>query len=410
MAIGGVPVRRASIAQGITVVTAGFLPILAIISMFPAVPAMISHFSDDPAAAIKVPSMVTAPGLSIAIVALFAGFLVDRYGRRLLLLSATFSYAIIGTVPFFLESLDAVYASRLLLGVSEAFIITTLNTLIADYWDDRGRRHWLTIQMIAGPAVSSAVIFFSGTLAAWKWNGIFLLYLVAFPIALAMLKYLFEPQHQTAAAVQSEVGHAAEVVPVPWLMLVRIGGMTLFSSILYYVFIVNGGVVWQELGIGDPARIGQLTALPSLFIVVGAVAFWLLGRRGMESRLQILIFLATLGAGLAIIGNATSTTEMIIGICIQQTGAGMAIPVLIHWAQSQLPPAHRGRGMGVWTSAFFFGQFLSPLVVNLARTGMGTMQDAFFAGGLLGIVGAVAVLVILPKPNRAAVAPHQGAV
>jgi MFS family permease len=405
------PVRRASIAQGITLVTAGFLPILAIISMFPAVPAMISHFSDDPAAAIKVPSMVTAPGLSIAIVALFAGFTVDRYGRRRLLLAATFAYAIIGAVPFFLESLDAVYASRLLLGVFEAFIITTLNTLIADYWDDRGRRHWLTIQNMAGPAISSAVIFFAGSLAAWKWNGIFLLYLVAFPIALAMLKWVFEPQRQLpAAAIAEAQSDAATAVPIPWVTLAQIGGLTLFSSVLYYVFIVNGGVVWQELGVADPARIGQLTALPSLFIVAGAIAFWVLGRLGLASRFQILIFLATLGAGLAVIGSATTITEMIIGICLQQTGAGMAIPVLIHWAQSQLPAAHRGRGMGVWTSAFFFGQFISPLIVNLVSTEAGSMQGAFFATGLVGVAGAVVALAILPSHTRAAVAPNQGAV
>lgn len=401
MAVDTISVRRAGIPQGITVVIAGFLPILAIISMFPAVPAMITHFSDDPSAGLKVPSMVTAPGLSIAIVALFAGVLVDRFGRRLLLLAATFSYGIIGAVPFFLESLNAVYASRLLLGLSEAAIITTLNTLIADYWDDRGRRHWLTIQNMAGPALSSLVIYFAGTLAAWKWNGIFLLYLVAFPIAFAMWKWVFEPQSDAAARAMLSMDRADNATHFPWATMIRIGLLTLFSSILYYIFIVNGGVVWQELGIGDPARIGQLTALPSLFIVAGAMAFWLLGRWGLDSRFQILIFLATLGAGLAVIGSADNTTEMIIGICLQQTGAGMAIPVLIHWAQQQLPYAHRGRGMGVWTSTFFFGQFISPIIISFISSGMGTMQDAFLIGGLIGVAGAGAAFVLLPRHGRA---------
>ena len=66
---------------------------------------------------------------------------------------------------------------------------------------------------------------------------------------------------------------------------------------------------------------------------------------------------------------------------IQQTGAGMAVPTLIAWAQSKLPVAHRGRGMGVWTAAFFFGQFSSPLLVSLLRGGLGTMQGAFLALG-----------------------------
>ncbi|OYZ40183.1 MAG: hypothetical protein B7Y31_06960 [Novosphingobium sp. 16-62-11] len=126
--------RTPGLPQGLTVIIAGFLPILAIVSMFPAIPAIIGHFAPtDPTAGTKVPSMVTAPGLTIALVAMFAGLLVDRFGRRNLLLISTFFYGIVGTAPFFLESLDAIYASRLLLGLCEAAILTTINTLIADF-------------------------------------------------------------------------------------------------------------------------------------------------------------------------------------------------------------------------------------------------------------------------------------
>ena len=115
--------RKAGFAQGITVVLAGFLPILAIVSMFPAVGAMIGHFApSDPSAATKVPSMVTAPGLTIALVALLMGVLVDKYGRRRLLLISTFSYGFIGVLPFFLEDLDWIYASRLLLGLDHRLV------------------------------------------------------------------------------------------------------------------------------------------------------------------------------------------------------------------------------------------------------------------------------------------------
>ena len=127
------PERKAGVPQGLIVILTAFLPILAIVSMFPAVGAMIGHFApSDPTAATKVPSMVTAPGLSVAIIALFAGVFVDKVGRRKLLLVATFFYGIVGAIPFFLDNLDHIYASRLLLGVCEAVILTTVNTLIAD--------------------------------------------------------------------------------------------------------------------------------------------------------------------------------------------------------------------------------------------------------------------------------------
>jgi MFS family permease len=392
------PTRVAGVSQGVTVVIAAFLPILAIISMFPAVPAMIQHFSADPAARIKVPSMVTAPGLTIAIVALFMGMLVDRFGRRRLLLVSTFCYGFFGALPFLLESLNAVYASRLLLGVSEAAILTTLNTLIADYWDDKGRRNWLTVQGLAGPALSSVVIYFAGTLVNWRWNAIFLMYLIGLPIFVAMWAWLYEPSGETrpshAAGLQTG---GKDFSNFPWRVVSGIGALTLFSSALYYVFIINGGIVWQELGVKDPEQIGRMTALPSLFILAGAVVFWLQGRFGISARGQIFTFLVLLGVGLARIGLATDSKGMILGMAMQQTGAGMAVPVLIAWAQKQLPFEHRGRGMGVWAACFFFGQFSSPLLVSAMRGSTGTMQGAFLASGVIGIVGAVVLWQLLSQ-------------
>ncbi len=397
--------RTAGIPQGLTVILTGFLPILAIVSMFPAVGAMIGHFMPtDPSAATKVPSMVTAPGLAIAIIALFAGVLVDKYGRRKLLLVSTFSYGLIGAIPFFLEDLDQIYASRLLLGVSEAAILTTVNTLIADYWDENGRRRWLTLQGMVGPALSSVMIFFAGSLAAWRWNGIFLLYLVAIPIFFAMLKFMYEPQSD--ATLRRNLGMDEDGVAAqgfPWLKMLVIGGLTLFTSLVYYVFIVNGSIVWQELGVADPESIGQITALPSLFVLAGAGLFWIMGRNGADARWQLAMVLALLGSGLALMGLTSNWQGMVAGMALQQTGAGMAIPTLIAWAQSMLPYAHRGRGMGVWTATFFFGQFASPLLLSAIRGTDGTMQSAFLTVGVVGVIGALAVALLLRGKQSGAV-------
>ncbi|WP_315761451.1 MFS transporter [Sphingomonas sp. Y38-1Y] len=398
-------VQRAGFAQGLTVIIAGFLPILAIVSMFPAVPAMIAHFGDDPNANWKVPAMVSAPGLTIAIVALFAGVLVDKFGRRKLLLAATLVYGLFGALPFLLESLDAIYASRLALGLAEAVILTTLNTLIADYWAEDGRRNWLTLQGLVGPALSSVMIFFAGSLAAWRWNGIFLLYLVAFPIFLAMLRWMYEPASDATARRMLGMDEDRSASRFPWPTVLSIGALTLFASALYYVFIINGGLVWKELGVADPHAIGQISALPTLFILVGAVIFWWMGKRGLSSRVQIATFLAILGSGLAIMGLATDWRWMIAGMVVQQTGAGMAIPSLIAWAQSKLPFAHRGRGMGVWTACFFFGQFSSPLLINVISRVAGTMQGAFLVAGLIGVAGAIGVALLLGRRERAMPAP-----
>jgi hypothetical protein len=166
--------------------------------------------------------------------------------------------------------------------------------------------------------------------------------------------------------------------------------VTLFSSALYYVFIVNGSIAFGEVGVNDPGAVGRMSFIPSLFVILGALTFRLLS--GRSNAAQLAAFFGILGSGLAVIGLARSPSEMIVGLCIQQTGAGMAVPMLIAWAQTKVPFEHRGRGMGIWTGAFFFGQFTSPWIIHQFQLGTGTMQGAFLSSGsaaLLAMVGAV---------------------
>ena len=391
--------RLTLVPQGVTIVTAAFLPIFAIVSMFPAVPAIIDHFAADPDARWKVPMMVSAPGLTIALIAPFAGWFVDRIGRRPLLIGATFLYGIVGTAPFFLDSLSAVFISRLLLGVAEAAILTVVNTLIGDYWDDEGRRDWLMLQGVAGPFLASGVIALAGPATAIRWNGIFLVYLIAFPIFFAMLAWLFEPKRQGHTVAEIDQTDRA-ATPFPWKAVGLLGLVTLCASGLYYVFIINGGLAFREVGVTDPSALSAMTALPSLFVILGALIFRALG--GKSNAVQLSAFFLLLGLGLLGIGIAATPKWMIAALIIQQTGAGMAVPSLIAWAQTKLPFEHRGRGMGAWTACFFFGQFSSPWLVHKLNDATGTMQGAFMAAGLIGLVLALLVFLFLDRPSRGA--------
>ncbi|WP_062783793.1 MFS transporter [Novosphingobium capsulatum] len=375
--------------QGATMIVAGFLPVFAIIAMFPVVAAMITHFKNVPDAAIRVPAMVTAPGYAIAVLAPFAGLFVDRFGRRPLLLICTFFYGIVGTLPFFLENLDVIFATRLLLGVCEAGILTIVNTLIADYWEDGQRRTWLMLQGLVGPAFQSMVFLLVAAVAAWRWNGSFLVYLIALPIFVAMYLCIFEPnQAKDKTRTAGAPATTAADGPFPFGTAFLVGGLTLFCSVLYYVFIVNGSIAWAEVGVTSPMAVSKATFVPSFFILAGAVLFRIVSRFG--NAVQIATFLVLFAIGLAGVGLAHSILEMQLALAVQQTGAGMAVPALIAWAQTKFSFRHRGRGMGVWTSCFFLGQAVSPIVVGLVARGAGSMQGAFLVAGVVALIAAIA--------------------
>jgi MFS family permease len=387
--------------QGVIVVLAAFLPIIAIVAMGPAVPAMIQHFANDPEARAKVPAMIGAPGLAMAILAPFAGLLVDRFGRRPLLLLCTALYGIFGAAPLVLENLDHIYYSRLLLGVSEAGILTVVNTLIGDYWDEKGRKNWLFLQGLLGPFLAGFVALIVGFATTVQWNGVFFVYLVAFPIWAMMFVWLFEPKK----AAEKGMTIAAEIEtpkgPFPAINLVMIASVTLFSSMLYYVFIINGALVFREVGVTEPQNYAALIFIPQFFILAGAAIFRLIS--GLRYAVQIGAFLALMGLGLAGIGLATTPMMMAAALVVQQTAAGMAVPTLINWTQSKFDYHHRGTGMGVWTAAFFLGQSQSPRLVHFVDAELGSMQGAFlFAGGVaLGGAALAGLLSMIARRQMA---------
>ncbi|HDS6356583.1 TPA: MFS transporter, partial [Klebsiella pneumoniae] len=170
---------QAGAIQGIIIALTAFLPILAIVSLAPAVPTLIQHFAGMPYVETLVPLMLTAPGLVIAIAGPCTGWLADKFGRRKLLLSATLLYGICGTMPLYITSLTGIFCSRLGVGLAEAVVLTIANTMLIDYFDDKQRRFWLTVQGVIGPALAVLVLASSGYLTALRWNGAFMIYFVA---------------------------------------------------------------------------------------------------------------------------------------------------------------------------------------------------------------------------------------
>lgn len=384
--------------QGFTIVIAAFLPIIAIVAMGPAVPTMIEHFAHDPEARSKVPAMIGAPGLAMALLAPFAGVLADRFGRRRLLLISTLLYGVFGSAPLLLDDLDHIFWSRVLLGVSEAGILTVVNTLIGDYWDDKGRRNWLFLQGLLGPLLAGVIALIVGYASSLQWNGVFFVYLIAFPIWAAMVVWLFEPSGQKEAGKVAAAEEAA--TPFPWANALAVGAVTLFCSLIYYVFIINGALVFAEVGVADPKVYAATIFIPQFFVLAGAAVFRLLA--GTSNAFQLLVFFVLVGIGLGGMGLATSAATMALFLCLQQTAVGMVVPTLIAWAQTKFSFAHRGRGMGIWSAAFFLGQSQSPRIVHLVDAQAGSMQGAFAIAGMVALAAGCVALAIAVMQRRAA--------
>src|SRR5690606_6032431 len=128
---------------------AATLTVMANSTIAPALPGLEAMFGDTPQAGLITRLLVTAPSLVVAIAAPFAGYATDRFGRRRQLLVGSLLFAAAGTAGLYLPSLEMILASRLVLGVAMAAVMTSQTALIGDYYTGIARARLTGYQVAA---------------------------------------------------------------------------------------------------------------------------------------------------------------------------------------------------------------------------------------------------------------------
>ncbi|WP_105968104.1 MFS transporter [Streptomyces geranii] len=370
----------------ITLLMAGScLPILGAVLIAPVLPQMHDHFADVPGVDVLVPMALTVPALSLALLAPFAGVMVDRIGRKRLLVVATVLYAFIGTAPLWLDSLGAIVASRALVGVVEAAIMTCCTTLIGDYYSGRQRDRYLALQTMCASISATAFFVLGGAAGSAGWRTPFWAYAVTLLLAPAMAAFLpkSSPTNRNSA-LSPTVSEQAER-PFPWRPLAGTCALTVFGAVLFYTVQVEMSFLLDDMGVTDPGMIGLAIAVSSLATVIGAVVF---SRAGRGPAAWLPVVFALCAVGFAVISLAPNPVVLTAGAVINCFGGGIMLPSLLTLALSKLDYADRGRGTGLWTGTFFIGQFICPFVVLALQSAVGSLEGAMGVLALAGALGA----------------------
>ncbi|MEU5764551.1 MFS transporter [Streptomyces asoensis] len=366
------------------------LPILGAVLIAPVLPRMQEHFAGTAHSAALVPLVLAVPALSLAVLAPFAGVLVDRLGRKRLLVAATALYALFGTAPLWLTTLHAIVISRVLVGVAEAAVMTCCTTLIGDYYTGRARDRLLALQTMCASASATLFLVLGGALGSAGWRAPFWLYAVGLLLAPAMARTLPVPR---AAPREQERGGPR---PFPVRQLAGVCGLTVFGAVVFYTVPVEMAYLLDDLHVTSTAAVGAVTALASAATVAGSVLFARL-RPGPRRRLPATFALC--GAGFLLMASTDHVVVLAAGAVLNCLGTGILLPTLLTSALARLDFADRGRGTGLWTAAFFLGEFLCPLVLLAAKDTLGTMAAAV---GLLGLLTTLLAALLLPLTRRAA--------
>lgn len=386
--------RRAGRAQALTLIGLAMLPALAIVSLVPNLPQLFEHFKYVPNHELWVPMVLTIPSLCIALFAPLTGLIADKWGRRPLLLVALVGFSFLGLLPMMLDNLYAIIASRFVVGIAEAAILTVCNALMGDYFAGEERQKWLGMQSTVGPVFASALILAGGALGTWSWRGPFALYSLGLVVLLFAALTLWEPT-SCREPVQAQAIATLERVSFPWVAAAYVGAGTIGVAILYYVQAVQLGRIFAALGATNPMRNGIVITVASVGVVIGGWSYQRLARFSVRGMLGIILI--AYGVGYLGLSQSSSYLMGLPFAVIAQYGNGLAIPTLINWALTKYGYEHRGRGMGLWGSCFFVSQFLSPPTVLAVQHFSGTFLKA------VGVLGGVCLIIaaILMARGRA---------
>ncbi|APG45636.1 MFS transporter [Phaeobacter porticola] len=371
--------------RAITLLLAATLTVMANATISPALPGIEREFAGPPNVGLLTRFLVSAPSLTVLFCAPIAGLIADRYGRRWMLLAGIALFAMSGAAGAVLPSLSAIMASRLLLGVAVALIMTAQTALIGDFFTGDARRSMMGLQTSARNFGGLIFITSAGWLALMSPRLPFAIYGVAILLLPVIWRHIPEPPRQSAANANAPTGggNPQQTAPAMWhIPLLGLAMLQMITSLIFFMMPTQLPFFLASQGADNAAMTGGLLGALTLSGGLAALLYVRINRSFGAAGAYALGY-ALMGSGFLLLTAGADGIQQ--GVAAVAIGAGFAtvMPNFVALALA-LAPAHR-RGMvgGVLTSAVFLGQILSPVV---SIPGIAEI-------GFLGVFRAAAVLL-----------------
>lgn len=325
----------------------------------PSLPQISKIFSGNPDAEFLSKLILTIPALVIAIFAPMAGWFIDRFGKKKLLIFSLVLYAASGTSGLYLDSLFALLIGRAFLGLSVSGTMTSTIALIADYFHGAERNKFIGLQ---GSAMGVGGVVFAGLgglFADWHWRLPFLIY--AFSLAIIPLAVFSIYNVGIKELEQLGSSNPEENLTVSRAKIILIYVVAFFIMLVFYMIPVQIPFLLKKFQGVSNTKTGLAI---SIMTACGAFIAYHYRKFRAKFSFQLIYVCAFLliAAGYAVISFSTGYYHVVSGLAISGVGVGLTMPNTNLWLINSSPPHIRGRLVGGLTSSLFLGQFFSPLI------------------------------------------------
>jgi MFS family permease len=331
--------------------------------------------------------ILTTTSLGVVIGAPITGYIMDKSGRRDLLIYSMIIYGISGFSGYFLDSLYVILVFRFILGLAVSGIMTASTALVADYYEGVMRSRMMGYSGAFVAFGGSVSVSLGGYLAEFGWRYPFLLYLFTFVLLFGVLFFINEPEIMFKKIT--------EKIKYPLRHMSIAYGLTFIIQLSFYFIVLQIPFFMEKSINSTTTEIGIAIALSNLLGGTASINF-----RRIHDKLSTRIFFAiiflSMGLGIGMIGFATSYSHFVVGLMIMGLGLGLSMPQINLWLVLRIPEHARGKILGGLTSTFFLARFISPLVAD-PFIEIGYSYIFIVDGILLTLIGLL--FVILGQKN-----------
>ncbi|MBE0447781.1 MAG: MFS transporter [Actinobacteria bacterium] len=345
--------------------------------------------------------VITAFTLPGAVLAIFAGVLADKYGRKRVLIPSLILFAISGVAAFFVDRFSDLIFLRVLQGLGATALVSLGTVLIGDTFTGINRARAMGANASILSLGTGLFPFFGGALALLSWNYPYLLFLLAIPIALITWLYIKEPELEKDTKMLEYLSSALAYMKTPRALSTFTAGIVTFI-VLYGAVLTYFGILLADLFYVKPFIIGVFLGIMSL---TTAAFSTLAGRLAAKTSKRNIIGTGFLlyGIGLIIVPLIKSVWLFLVPMVIFGIGHGLNVPALQTITAELAPTQYRGAMVSLFGIMIRAGMTIGPALLGLVYSLVGDkllgLHAVFYASAVLAITTGF-VGMILPIKSR----------
>jgi len=372
------------------------IAVMGIASITPAFPGIIKYFGISTQQVGWLIAAFTLPGIFLTPV---SGILADRFGRKLVLVPSLFIFGIAGFLCSFMRDFHSLLALLFVEGIGAAGLSSINITLIGDLYTGEKRTTLMGYNASILSIGTAAYPALGGFIAAFGWQYIFYLPLLALPLGIYVIFGLNNPEpkdHQGIGEYFRRIWKNINQRSVWGLFLVNM----LVFVLLYGAYLTYFPILLSERLQATSVHIGLMMSVMSLVTAGTSSQLGRINKR-FQSRTILLLGAGFYFLSMLLLLISQSWIQVVGSVIVFGLGHGLLVPSIQNLLVGFASIKERAAFMSVNSMVLRIGQTIGPLLIGVFYT-IGSLQAAFIAGAVVAMLmfGVIAGMVKNANESR----------